>query len=195
MTQLQSKDDVRQLQLDITPTDEEMPTQPFAQVSPLMQILPARHKHTGYISGIALVTGVFLVLVLVWQAQDKPAPERPVNFSASALSPAPEITRTFHDIPFFDSGEILQLGLYRKLGGAETQQAELARLGLLAHIEKRVADTEVKYAVMIGPLNPEAHERTIAKLTANQVTYFHARGASPQWVKSQNESAAKPQGT
>lgn len=194
MTLSDSNNNIQQMQLDIA-THEKAPShgedaqQPLApdassRVSTPLAAIRAvssaddnnkteRHRDPRYLKGVALAASAFLVLLIASQQSDDPAPARPANFAATALSPAPEIHRTFREIAFNDSGEVLQLGLFRQLNGAETQQTRLASIGLLPYIEKRVDSTGTKYAVMIGPLDAQAHERALTKLDDNNVAYFH----------------------
>ncbi|MFT5560842.1 MAG: hypothetical protein ACJAYE_001069 [Candidatus Azotimanducaceae bacterium] len=55
------------------------------------------------------------------------------------------------DIELPETGRVLQLGLFSRLGGAELRQQEASLKGYVPLIEKRVADNEVQYVVLLGP--------------------------------------------
>lgn len=129
-----------------------------------------------------MVAAALFVAILVGSLQfDRSEPTQPKIFHADS----PDITqRLERDLPSFDEslfntmiivekGKTLQVGLFKKLLGAESQQFELTKLGLSPHIEKRPSEGAISYAVIIGPLDDPDHEQTLAKLDANEFRYFH----------------------
>jgi cell division septation protein DedD len=68
----------------------------------------------------------------------------------------------------------LQVGLFTALNRAESQQVDLSRLGLQPYIQKRVAEKDILYAVLVGPLSQNSeYPATIDLLKANNIRYFH----------------------
>lgn len=129
-------------------------------------------------SGSALaVAGFFLLITafLVDRSAEQASDNRfiPENFLVEDLSPAEPLARTFPDFEFPTNGELLQLGIFTRLEGAESQQTELTGLGLAPHIEKRVTKTSVQYAVMLGPLDEEDHKSAVKMLEENKLQFFH----------------------
>lgn len=124
----------------------------------------------------ALVVAGFFLLVTALLINNSQNPEDgssiPENFLVEDLSPARPMDRHFPEFEF-PTGEVLQLGLFARLEGAENHQTELTGLGLSPHIEKRVTNNSVQYAVVLGPLDAEDHQSAVKTLKENQLQFFH----------------------
>ena len=123
--------------------------------------------------------GAVLFLIIVATAGlDQPNASVPENFKRQDLSPATPIARHFPNTKFPVAGAKLQLGVFSKLQGAESLQTKLSNLGLAPHIEKRPDVTGTLYAVVLGPLEEEAHQHTLEELKKNGLNYFHTEWLS-----------------
>ncbi|MBO6558226.1 MAG: serine/threonine-protein phosphatase [Pseudomonadales bacterium] len=126
----------------------------------------------------AMVAAGFFLLVTASLVMTSPEDvdaiqEIPENFLVEDLSPATPLERHFPEFQFPTDGEVLQLGLFARLAGAESHQTELAGLGLAPHIEKRVTAETVKYAVVLGPLDEQDHKIALRTLDRHKLQYFH----------------------
>jgi serine/threonine protein phosphatase PrpC len=164
-----------QLNLDI----EAVPT-PIEDIvkkekGPLFRTQGTRVQPSWYKIGSGIAAAAFLILVASSLQLEQPAADIPVQFS---LSPGehgsfePRI-RSFPAFDYPSSGKMIQVGLFKRLAGAESQQSRLARDGLTPHIEKRVSQNNTLYAVVLGPLDAKSHQFATATLTANGHKYFH----------------------
>lgn len=128
-------------------------------------------------SGTLIVAGFFLIVTafLMSPSENRQRSETsiPENFLVEDLTPARPMTRNFPEFEFPNEGEVLQLGLFARLEGAESHQTELTGLGLAPHIEKRVTNNSVQYAVVLGPLDPEDHQNAVKTLQDNELQFFH----------------------
>lgn len=156
--------------------NEEEPKEPLAEVVEL----PVTEEPTAvrYPASNALVAAIFFLLVagyLVGTSPEQANPEKsiPENFLVEDLTPAEPLVRDFPEFDFPTDGEVLQLGLFARLEGAETHQTELTGLGLEPHIEKRVSSNSVQYAVVLGPLDEQDHQVALRTLDRNNLPYFH----------------------
>jgi PPM family protein phosphatase len=129
------------------------------------------------ISGAVAVAVLFLVIVAS-VGFDQPNASVPENFRSEDSSPAKPIARNFPDTEFPAAGAKLQLGVFSKLQGAESQQTKLSGLGLTPHIEKRLDVTGTLYALVLGPLDDEDHQQVLRKLKKNDLNYFHTEWQS-----------------
>lgn len=126
-----------------------------------------------YKIGSALAVAVLFLVVVTSIGFDQPNASVPENFRSNDSSPATPIARKFPDTVFPAAGAKLQLGLFSKLQGAESQQTKLSSFGLTPHIEKRPDVTGTLYAVILGPLDEADHQQALRKLKTNDLSYFH----------------------
>ena len=124
------------------------------------------------ITSAVAVTVLFLIIVAT-TGLDQPNTSFPENFKRQDSSPATPIARHFPDTKFPGGRTKLQLGVFSKLQGAESLQTKLSSLGLTPHIEKRLDTTGTLYAVVLGPLDEDAHKHTLRELKKNRLNYFH----------------------
>lgn len=61
-----------------------------------------------------------------------------------------------------EGGKVIQLGLFNLLEGAEVKQQQLARLGHVPFIEKKVTSDAVQYAVLLGPYYSDVQSQKIS---------------------------------
>jgi serine/threonine protein phosphatase PrpC/cell division protein FtsN len=134
------------------------------------------------ISSAVAVAVLFLVIVAS-VGFDRPNASVPENFRSQDSSPATPIARNFPDTKFPTAGAKLQLGVFSKLQGAESRQTKLSSLGLTPHIEKRLDVTGTLYAVVLGPLDDEDHQKVLRKLKKNDMNYFHTEWQSDDYSK------------
>lgn len=132
------------------------------------------------IASAAAVAVLFLIIVTT-AGLDQPNASVPENFKRQDSSPATPIARHFPDTKFPVAGAKLQLGVFSKLQGAESLQTKLSNLGLVPHIEKRPDVTGTLYAVVLGPLDEAAHQRTLEELKKNSLKYFHTEWLSEDY--------------
>ncbi len=121
----------------------------------------------------AAAAAAFFLLVIASIQLDEPAEGIPEHFAVEAPLSTQPTPRHFPEISFENHGTVLQVGIFKRLEGAESQQTELAKLGLAPHIEKRITDTGTHYAVVIGPLDQDQYGSALATLDASGHRYFH----------------------
>ena len=127
------------------------------------------------VSSIAVLAAILLILSGLFLF-DRPEAGIPENFRVKDVTPATPIEREFPDFDLPPSGMFIQVGLFRRLEGAEDHQTRLAKLGLLPHIEKRATESgSTLYAVMIGPLNEGERGSVTRILKRNNLSYFNKR--------------------
>ena len=131
----------------------------------------------------ALAAAVLFLVVVASIEFDRPNASVPENFRSNDSSPATPIVRNFPDTIFPTVGAKLQLGVFSKLQGAESQQIKLSSLGLTPHIEKRLDVTGTLYAVVLGPLDEADHRQVLRKLKTNDLSYFHTEPHSSDYSK------------
>ncbi len=141
---------------------------------------PVEEEQTSvrYPMSNALVAASFFLLATAYLLMTSPEEVDanqaiPENFLVEDLTPAKPLERHFPEFEFPVDGEVLQLGLFARLEGAESHQTELTGLGLEPHIEKRVTAETVQYAVVLGPLDEQDHEIALRTLDRNNLQYFH----------------------
>ena len=132
------------------------------------------------ITGAVTVAVLFLIIVATADL-DQPNTSVPENFKQQDSSPANPIARYFPDTKFPAARTKLQLGVFSKLRGAESLQTKLSSLGLTPHIEKRLDATGTLYAVVLGPLDKDAHQHTLRELKKNRLNYFHTEWLSEDY--------------
>jgi protein phosphatase len=77
------------------------------------------------------------------------------------------------DIDIPKGGSVIQLGLFRRLEGAELRQQELARQGYVPFVEKKVSGDEVQFAVLLGPYyNPAQAQKVSDALNEKNINHF-----------------------
>jgi len=70
-------------------------------------------------------------------------------------------------------GTVIQMGIFSKLAGAESQQTELNQLGFTPYIEKKIENNDVLYAVLLGPFAEYSNARTVKqKLKTKNLAFF-----------------------
>ena len=101
-------------------------------------------------------------------AAKKPEQFRLINTEISV----PE-RRRFPPIDLPSEGQVIQVGIFTKLSGAERKQIALTHLGLDPYVQKRVTENGLQYAVLLDPLSSMTHDEALATLTENNYSYFH----------------------
>ena len=77
------------------------------------------------------------------------------------------------DVDWPVPGTVIQMGVYSKLTGAESQQTDLNQLGFTPYIEKKLENDKVLYAVLLGPFTEYADTQVVKqKLGDNNLTFF-----------------------
>ena len=77
------------------------------------------------------------------------------------------------DIDLPVGGNVIQLGLFSKLEGAELKQQELARKGYVPFIEKQISDDAIRFAVLLGPYYDSTKSQQVSDaLTAENINHF-----------------------
>lgn len=128
----------------------------------------------NWLGGLALIAALVVFARLTTAA--KPGPEQqPANqlLSIETEVSMPLARRSLPNIDIPEPGHVIQLGLFGKLQGAETKQQQLARLGFVPLIEKKVTENTVQYAVLLGPYYDEAQSQEISDaLSEAKVNHF-----------------------
>ncbi len=118
---------------------------------------------------LLIVTSIALLWPTVPDATPTPVFQTSVaevtDVSAPALSQFPVIQPL--------AGPVLQVGLFGRLQGAESEQQRLATIGLLPTIRKRQSQDGIQYALVIGPIAESRYPGTVANLKENGIAYFH----------------------
>jgi len=117
------------------------------------------------------VVFIFLLYIATKTHSSTEAAAKPAPFSQKQdISAQPKPVFPPIDLP--DDGSIIQVGIFSLLDGAEDKQVTLVDLGLEPYIQKRPTEDGLLYAVLLGPLSPEAYEKTVATLNSNNLTFF-----------------------
>ncbi|MBL4681386.1 MAG: protein phosphatase 2C domain-containing protein [Pseudomonadales bacterium] len=70
-------------------------------------------------------------------------------------------------------GTVIQMGVYSKLVGAESQQTELNQLGFSPYVEKKLENGSVLYAVLLGPFTEHSDTQAVKrKLEVSKLAFF-----------------------
>jgi len=78
------------------------------------------------------------------------------------------------DLPL--PGQVIQVGIFSRLEGAETRQRDLSKIGLIPFIEKQSDHNGVLYAVLLGPFhNPADKQLAITTLKNRSLSYYERR--------------------
>ena len=150
------------------------PTTPTPQLESMNQAADARWIR---LSGVTAAT-FFLLVSASFLQSDQDDTDIIANFTASESIPAQPVTRSLPTMDFSVDGQMLQLGLYRSLDGAESQQRAIAALGLTADIEKRSNEGNTLYAVLIGPLSNDEYRAAVSTLNTHDLNFFHRKEGS-----------------
>jgi cell division protein FtsN len=121
---------------------------------------------------LVLFTGVLITLVLAIPATRNELHE-PEQFKLTDSGTSVPARRSFPPIDLPDSGQVIQVGIFTKLSGAERKQIALTNLGLAPYVQKRITENGLQYAVLLGPLSASTHDQALATLTKNNYSYFH----------------------
>ncbi len=130
------------------------------------------------ITGFSMFATLVVVLGAASQKGDASA-DIPANFSApihpdNVNQIVEPIARSFPDVEFPTQGQVIQVGLFTRLSGAEELQGQLTSLGLAPHIEKRVtSEGSTSYAIVLGPLDDNLHQIAVTTLDESGHSYFH----------------------
>ena len=128
-------------------------------------------------SAVPLILTLCAMAVLIFTVnlpyESLPGTKKPELLrSAYADQSVPEI-RHFPPIDLPAEGQLIQVGIFTKLSGAERKQIALTRLGLDPYVQKRMTENGLQYAVLLGPLSASTHDKAVTTLTRNNYSYFH----------------------
>ena len=74
--------------------------------------------------------------------------------------------------------EIIQAGAFREIGEADSRQAELAQLGIVAEIESALVDGDLWFRVVIGPLTERAEKNQVIRRLQQEGIEWQRRPAT-----------------
>lgn len=160
-------------QLDLELAEREIPAtalQPSVSAATDPEV-----KRTRFRIPSLIAAAFFLLVSAALLRTEEPGTDITGNFTAVTPAAPVSATRNLPELDFSPVGEMLQIGIFKNLAGAESKQTELTSLGLYPHIEKRSRGGAILYAVVIGPLNRADHRATLAKLDTHGFRYFHRK--------------------
>jgi len=125
---------------------------------------------------LVLTMAAFIALIFAMsatQTSSQGTPNKPEQFNLVDSGTSALERRKFPPIDLPREGQVIQVGIFTKLGGAERKQIALTSLGLTPYVQKRITENGLQYAVLLGPLPASTHDQTLATLTKNNYSYFH----------------------
>jgi serine/threonine protein phosphatase PrpC/cell division protein FtsN len=126
---------------------------------------------------IAAALTITMILFARLTTADKPGViETPFStgelIEQAAVSNMPK-SISMPDVNWPVQGTVIQVGIYTKLVGAETQQSELNQLGFAPYIEKKIEGNGILYAVLLGPYVQDSHSADAKnQLKLHNLQYF-----------------------
>ena len=153
----------------------------FKQLLKLIGIrsLPKEHQ-TDQLSNRVIFSTVCIASILLFIAMLPTANNStPIsivdNFSEVELEPVSPEALNLPTIQPKEKPALLQIGLFRNLTGAESNQNELAKLGLTPLVLKKVTSKGIMHSLVIRSKNEIEHNLTKEILTANNINHFEVR--------------------
>ena len=165
----------RQLELEIsTPDAQSASVESNTRTSPPIQSYSS--WVTPWTLSLALAIGALVIMtVTISTADDNQTglAKRPEQFRLIDSEISVPERRRFPPIDLPRDGQVIQVGIFTKLSGAESKQIALTHLGLDPYVQKRVTENGLQYAVLLGPLSSKTHSEALATLSENNYSYFH----------------------
>jgi len=125
----------------------------------------------------AALLSITMILFARLTTADKPATiETPFTtgelIEQSTVSSMPQ-SMPMPNINWPTPGTVIQMGLFTKLTGAESQQSTLNKLGFSTHIEKKLESETIFYTVLLGPFREDEKRReALIELKKHNLAYF-----------------------